>query len=91
MNFYFKTSIDLGDIPAKEFLEAEAARKSSSTSYGKNQRSSMVSNRSLNYHIDIMGVVDDLKEEYKAYKYHMLCRNCNHFSNDLLLRLFAGR
>lgn len=62
MNFFFKTSIDLGEIPAKEFLEAEAARKSSSTSYGKNQRSSTVSSRSLNYHMDIMGVVDDLKE-----------------------------
>ena len=41
--------------------------------------------------MDIMTVIDELKDKYRAYKYHMLCRNCNHFSNELLLRLFAGR
>ena len=37
-----------------------------------------------------MPVVDELKDKFRAYKYHMLCNNCNHFSNELLLRLFAG-
>lgn len=73
MNFFYKTSIDLGEIPAKEFLEAEAARRSTSTSYDKSKRSSSSSSRSLNYHLDIMPVVDDLKDKYRAYKYHMLC------------------
>jgi len=62
MNFFFKTSIDLGEIPSKPFLESEAARRSgSSTSYGGAKKST-VGNRSLNYHSDIMTVVDDLKE-----------------------------
>ena len=87
MNFFFKTSIDLGDIPAKEFLEAEAARKSSNNSFKKKPS---VPLRSINYH-DVMSVIDELKDEFRAYKYHMLCMNCNHFSNELLLRLFANR
>lgn len=88
MNFHYKTSVDLGEIPAKEFLEAEASRKSSLPGTSK---SSASSNRSLNYHFDIMSVVDELKEKYKAYTYHMLTCNCNHFSNELVQRLFAGR
>ena len=30
MNFTYKTSIDLGEIPDKEFMDAEARRRSSS-------------------------------------------------------------
>ena len=30
-------------------------------------------------------------DNYRAYKYDMLIKNCNHFSNDFLGELFNGR
>ena len=39
----------------------------------------------------LMSKEDELKEKYKAYKYHMLLNNCNHFSNELVKRLFANK
>ena len=41
--------------------------------------------------MDIYPIINELKEKYKAYKYHMLLNNCNHFSNELVKRLFANK
>lgn len=78
-NFHYKTTVDLGDIPVKEFLEAEAGKKSQPGGKPK-----VITSRSLNYHGDIMPVIEELKDKYRAYTYHMLTNNCNHFSNELV-------
>jgi len=89
-NFYYKTSVDLGDIPAKEFIQAEADRRSKLPAQSSPSRAAPNSSRSLNYYVDIMPVIEELKDKYRAYTYHMLCNNCNHFSDELLRRLFVN-
>lgn len=49
MNFTYKTSVDLGDIPDKEFLEAEANRRQSGFSRSYSQQSA----RKISYYSDI--------------------------------------
>ncbi|KAA6418649.1 MAG: hypothetical protein FRX49_07508 [Trebouxia sp. A1-2] len=36
---------------------------------------------------DVSGAVQEMGEQYKGNAYHLLQRNCNHFSNDLCVKL----
>ena len=39
--------------------------------------------------IEVAQVLDDMRKTFKAYKYHLLTNNCNHFSDAFIRRLFA--
>ena len=41
--------------------------------------------------MDLLPIIEELKEKYKCYRYHMLLFNCNHFSDELVRRLTANR
>jgi hypothetical protein len=45
----------------------------------------------INFNRDIQPILDDLMDEYRANKYDLLLRNCNHFSDDLIKRVYAGK
>ena len=48
-------------------------------------------NGQINYDRDVWPIVEELSDKFRAYKYDMLVMNCNHFSDELIHRIFAGK
>ena len=48
-------------------------------------------NGQINYDKDVWPIVEELSDKFRAYKYDMLVMNCNHFSDELIRRIFAGK
>ena len=80
-NFEFKLSIDLGEIPVDDFFANKKRCKGASTQ----KYSSIIFNR------DIQPILDELSDEFRANKYDLLLRNCNHFSNALIKRIYGNK
>ena len=52
---------------------------------------SSAKNGKIEYERDVWPIVSNLSDKYRAYKYDMLTMNCNHFSDELIHLLFAGK
>lgn len=48
-------------------------------------------NGRLNFDRDVWPILEELMDQYRAYKYDMLVFNCNHFSNDFVQKLFNNQ
>lgn len=84
--FSYKTSIDMGEVPVDAFFKANkpGGQKLRGSAY------SAAYHNSISFDRDIWPVLEDLMDKYRANQYDMLLKNCNHFSDDFVRRLFAG-
>ena len=48
-------------------------------------------NGKISYQRDIWPIINEVSDKYRAYKYNMLMMNCNHFSDEIIHRLFKGK
>lgn len=79
--FSFKHSIDLGEIPVEPFFKN-----------GKRHRNAKTTPQAtISFNHDIVPILDELMDKYRANKYNLLLKNCNHFSDDFIKRLYAGK
>jgi len=79
----------LGEIPVDDFFKAEKSRKSK---YGGTLRTSTNSNYNrIDFNRDVWPILEELMDKYRAHKYDVLLKNCNHFSDELIRRLYAGQ
>ena len=85
-SFEFKTSIDLGDIPADDFFQAN-----NSGGHSQRTRAGSANNGRISFDRDVWPILEELMDKYRANQYDMLKQNCNHFSDEFVRRLFAGQ
>tara|TARA_B110000285_G_scaffold221198_1_gene273817 strand:+ start:838 stop:1386 length:549 start_codon:yes stop_codon:yes gene_type:complete len=80
-NFEYKQSIDLGEISVNDFFPNKK----------RCQRASTTVHQSIIFNRDIQPILDELSDEFRANKYDLLLRNCNHFANALIKRVYANK
>lgn len=83
-NFMFKYSIELGPIPAKALRANEAKLK------GRPNDPSAFDDSRIVFGRDIQPILYELQDQFRAYKYHLLLNNCNHFADAFVRRLYAN-
>ena len=79
--FSFKYSIDLGEIPIDAFFKNVKRHKHAKTT----------AQSTISFNHDIVPILDELMDKYRANKYNLLLKNCNHFADDFVKRLYAGK
>ena len=85
-SFEFKCSIDMGDIPADDFFQANNSRD-----HSRRTRAGSANNGRISFDRDVWPILEELMDKYRANQYDMLKQNCNHFSDEFVRRLFAGQ
>ena len=83
--FSFKCSVDMGEIPADDFFKAHKSSAPNRRAAGHSQHRGQIS-----FDRDIWPILEELMDEYRANKYDMLLKNCNHFTDEFVGRLFGG-
>jgi len=84
--FSFKSSIDMGEIPVDDFFKANKSRAPSRRTASNSARQDHIS-----FDRDIWPILEELMDTYRANKYDMLLKNCNHFTDEFVRRLFGGK
>ena len=74
--FHYKNTICIGELVAKDFFSDQPPEKRYS---------------SISFNRDIYPILDRLMDEYRAYRYDILLKNCNHFTHDFITALFKGK
>ena len=78
--------MDMGEIPVDDFFKANKSRAPS-----RRTASSSAHHTHISFDRDIWPILEELMDTYRANKYDMLLKNCNHFTDEFVRRLFGGK